>query len=112
MFLSRSRKIAMRYFPILAVGWLIAMPTATAEMLPAYDPLEICSYVAGTSARQELIMRGCLDFQERTRKEVSLVWDKLPQPVQESCSNAAKASGDYWKLKSCIDREVEAASDR
>jgi hypothetical protein len=102
----------MRYFPILAVGWLIAVPTATAEMLPAYDPLEICSYVAGTSARQALIMRGCLDFQERTRKEVSLVWDKLPQPVQESCSNAAKASGDYWKLKSCIDREVEAASDR
>jgi hypothetical protein len=96
----------MRHFPILAFGLLIAAPAAHGEMLPAYDPLEICEYIAGTSARQELIMRGCLDFQERTRKEVSLVWDQLPQPVQESCSNAAKASGDYWKLKSCIDREV------
>jgi hypothetical protein len=101
----------MRHFPILTFGLLIAAPAANAEMLPAYDPLEICSYIAGTSARQELIMRGCLDFQERTRKEVSLVWDKLPQPVQQSCSQAAEESGDYWKLKSCIDREIEAAAD-
>lgn len=101
----------MRHVPVLAFCLMIAAPAAVrAEMLPAYDPLEICEYIAGTSARQELIVRGCLDFQERTRKEVSLVWDKVPQPVQKSCSNATKATGDYWKLKTCIDREIAAPS--
>jgi hypothetical protein len=78
---------------------------AQAEMLPAYDPVMVCGAIAGSSARPEMIMRGCLDWQERTRKEVALAWDKVPGPVQESCAAAAKASGDYWKLKSCLDRE-------
>jgi hypothetical protein len=77
---------------------------AHAEMLPAYDPEAICAAVAGGAARQELIMRGCLDFQERTRKEIALAWDKLPVPVQESCTKAAQVTGDYWKLKNCIDK--------
>jgi hypothetical protein len=76
-------------------------------MLPAYDSEAICADVAGGSARQELIMRGCLDFQERTRKEIALTWDSVPASVQESCGKAAEASGDYWRLKSCIDKELK-----
>ena len=84
---------------------------AHAEMLPAYDPEAICAAVAGGAVRQELIMRGCLDFQERTRKEIALAWDKLPAPVQESCTKATQATGDYWKLKNCIDREAPIIVD-
>jgi hypothetical protein len=45
------------------------------------------------------------------RKEISLRWDRLPVYVQDSCAKAAEATGDYWKLKTCIDKEgrVEAA---
>ena len=28
-------------------------------------------------------MRGCLDFQQRTRKEIALTWDNVPASVQE-----------------------------
>jgi hypothetical protein len=68
----------MLRFPILALALIFSALSAYAEMLPAYDSEAICSDVAGTSAKQELIMRGCLDFQERTRKEIALAWDKLP----------------------------------
>ena len=74
----------------LASALVCAASLAHAEMLPAYDPEAICAAVAGGAARQELIMRGCLDFQERTRKEIALAWDKLPVPVQESCTKAAQ----------------------
>ena len=96
----------MRRIPLLASALILSAPLAHAEMLPAYDSEAICADVAGSSARQELIMRGCLDFQERTRKEIALAWDKLPVPVQESCTKAAQVTGDYWKLKNCIDREA------
>jgi hypothetical protein len=108
-------RFEMRLFPILASALMISapivsVPLAHAEMLPAYDSEAICADVAGTSAKQELIMRGCLDFQERTRKEIALAWDKVPVPVQESCTKAAEGSGDYWRLKSCLDREVRSTS--
>jgi hypothetical protein len=96
----------MRHLPTLAFVLGFGVPAAAqAEMLPAYDPLTICEAIAGGSARQEMIMRGCLDWQERTRKEVALAWDKVPGPVQESCAATVKASGDYWRLKTCIDRQ-------
>ena len=94
----------------LASALVCGASLAHAEMLPAYDPEAICAAVAGGAARQELIMRGCLDFQERTRKEIALAWDKLPVPVQVSCTKAAEGSGDYWRLKSCIDKEVRSSS--
>jgi len=108
-------RFKMRRIPLLASALMVsapilAAPMAHAEMLPAYDPEAICADVAGGSARQELIMRGCLDFQERTRKEIALAWDKLPVPVQESCTKAAEGSGDYWRLKSCIDKEVRSTT--
>ena len=96
----------MLRLPTVASALIFAASLAHAEMLPAYDPEAICAAVAGGAARQELIMRGCLDFQERTRKEIALAWDKLPVPVQESCTKAAKVTGDYWKLKNCIDKEA------
>jgi len=100
----------MLRFPILTLALIFNAPSADAQMLPAYDSEAICSDVAGTSAKQELIMRGCLDFQQRTRKEIALAWDKLPVPVQESCTKAAEASGDYWRLKTCIDKEVRSTA--
>ena len=100
----------MQRFPILALALMFGLPAAHAEMLPAYDPEVICSDLAGTSAKQDEVMRGCLDFQERTRKEIALAWDKLPVPVQVSCTKAAEGSGDYWRLKSCIDKEVRSTS--
>jgi hypothetical protein len=103
-------RFKMRRIPLLASALMAVAPLAHAEMLPAYDSEAICADVAGGSARQELIMRGCLDFQERTRKEIALAWDKLPVPVQESCTKAAEGSGDYWRLKSCIDRQVPTTS--
>ena len=45
------------------------------------------------------------------RKEIALAWDKLPAPVQESCTKAAQVTGDYWKLKNCIDREAPIIVD-
>ncbi len=100
----------MRPLSTLVVAFVLLAPPAYAEMLPAYDPEMICSDVAGTSARQEMVMRGCLDFQARMKKELTLSWDKVPQPVQTSCSKAASASGDYWRLKSCIDQASAAAT--
>jgi hypothetical protein len=99
-------------FSILALALVASTPSAPAEMLPAYDSEAICADVAGGSARQELIMRGCLDFQKRTREEVALTWEKVPAPVQESCGKATEASGDYWRLKSCIDKATESAAGR
>jgi hypothetical protein len=98
----------MLRFPILASALICGASLVRAEMLPAYDPEAICAAVAGGAARQELIMRGCLDFQERTRKEIALAWDKIPGPVQESCTKAAQPTGDYWRLKNCIDKEAPA----
>ncbi len=102
----------MLRFPILALALIFSAPSAHAEMLPTYDSEAICSDVAGTSAKQELIMRGCLDFQERIRKEVAPTWETLPAPVQASCGKAAEASGDYRRLKSCIDKATESAAGR
>lgn len=99
----------MLRFLILGSTLICGISLAQAEMLPVYDPEAICAAVAGSSARQELIMRGCLDFQERTRKEVALAWDKVPLLVQEACTKAAEPSGDYWRLKSCIEKETAAA---
>src|SRR5262245_26770812 len=99
----------MLRLPGAASALILGPSLAYAEMLPAYDLEVICAGIAGSSARQELIMRGCLDFQERTRKEIALAWDKLPAAVQISCDKAAKTSGDYWKLKNCIDRATPAA---
>jgi hypothetical protein len=101
----------MRYFPILALTFALGLPAAArAEMLPDYDLNLICGNIAGTSARPEMYMRGCLDFEERTRKEIALVWDKLPAAVQESCAAKAKASGDYWKLKTCLEYRAPEAT--
>lgn len=101
----------MRHLPVLLLALPLCAPMAAqAEMIPAYDPLVICEAIAGSSARQEMIMRGCLFLQERMRKEVALVWDKVPSPVQESCAAKAKESGDYWRLKSCLDKEAPATA--
>jgi hypothetical protein len=101
----------MRRLVVLLAALAAVLPfSARADVLPAYDPLTICESVAGSSARQEMIMRGCLFFQERMRKEVALVWDEVPSLVQQRCAAAAKASGDYWRLKSCLDREAAAAT--
>ena len=104
----------MLRFPILALALVASTSSARAEMLPAYDSEAICADIAGGSASQELIMRGCLDFQERMRKEVALTWENVPARVQESCGKAAEASGDYWRLKSCIDKAkaTESAAGR
>jgi hypothetical protein len=98
----------MRHLSTLAIALALGVgaQAARAEMLPAYDPLTICESIAGGAARQEMIMRGCLDWQERTRKEIALLWDKVPEPVQENCAATTKQSGDYWKLKTCIDKEA------
>jgi hypothetical protein len=100
----------MLRFLTLITALIVGLSPARAGGLPAYDAEVICSDLANTSARQEVVMRGCLDFQERMRKEVALAWDSIPVPVQESCGKAAQASGDYWRLKSCIDKEVSSAS--
>ena len=100
----------MLRFPTLILALMLGLPLAHAGMLPVYDAEAICSDLAGTSAKQEVVMRGCLDFQERMRKDVALTWDGLPGSVQDSRGKAAEASGDYWRLKSCIDQEVQATS--
>jgi hypothetical protein len=96
----------MLRFLSLTLALIFGLSVAHAETLPAYNPEVICSDLASSSAKQEVVMRGCLDFQERMRKEVALAWDKLPAPVQDSCGKVAEASGDYWRLKSCIDKET------
>ena len=80
----------MRHLSTLALAFALGCgaSVARAEMLPAYDPLMICEAIAGSSARPEMIMRGCLDWQERTRKEIALAWDKVPGSVQEERSEA------------------------
>jgi hypothetical protein len=30
----------------------------------------------------------------------------VPEPVQENCAATTKQSGDYWKLKTCIDKQA------
>ncbi len=73
----------MLRFPTLILALMLGLPLAHAGMLPVYDAEAICSDLAGTSAKQEVVMRGCLDFQERMRKDVALTWDGLPGSVQE-----------------------------
>ena len=90
---------------------VLALSPARAGTMPAYDTEVVCSDLAGTSANQDVVMRGCLDFQERLRKEIALAWDRLPVYVQESCGKAAEESGDYWRLKSCIDMQASSASN-
>ena len=100
----------MLRFPVFTSALVLGLPLAYAGMLPAFDAEAICLDLAGTSARQELAMRGCLDFQDRMRKEIALRWDGLPAYVQDSCVKAS-ANGDYWKLKTCIDKQgrIESA---
>jgi hypothetical protein len=100
----------MLRFITLTMALITAPSLAHAGPMPAYDPEVICSDLAGTSAKQELVMLGCLDFQDRIRKEIGFAWDQLPVTVQDSCGKAAAASGDYWRLKSCIDKEAPTAS--
>ena len=101
----------MLRLPILISSLILTTFPARAGMVPAFDSEALCMDVAGTSVRQEIVMYGCMDFQDRMRKEISLRWDRLPVHVQDSCAKAAEATGDYWKLKTCIDKEgrVEAA---
>jgi hypothetical protein len=101
----------MLRLPILVSSLILSSLPARAGMLPAFDSEALCMDVAGTSVRQEIVMYGCMDFQDRMRKEISLRWDRLPVYVQDSCAKAAETTGDYWKLKTCIDKEgrVEAA---
>ena len=79
----------MLRLPILISLLILSSLPAQAGMLPAFDSEALCMDVAGTSAKQELVMYGCMDFQDRMRKEISL----------------------RWELKTCIDKEgrVEAA---
>jgi hypothetical protein len=102
----------MLRLPILISTLILSSFPAQAGMLPAFDSEALCMDVAGTSARQELVMYGCMDFQDRMRKEISLRWNGLPDYVQESCAKAAEGTGDYWKLRTCIDKEgrIEAAA--
>jgi hypothetical protein len=97
----------MLRFPLLVSALMCGASLAHAEMLPAYDPEAICAAVAGGAARQELIMRGCLDFQERTRKEIALAWDKL-RVLCKSPAPRRRSRRDYWRLKNCIDKEAPA----
>lgn len=102
----------MLRLPILISALILSSFPAQAGMLPAFDSESLCMDVAGTSVRQEIVMYGCMDFQDRMRKEISLRWNGLPVYVQDSCARAAEATGDYWKLKTCIDKEgrIEAAA--
>jgi len=84
---------------------VLGLPLAHAGTLPVFDSEALCMDVAGTSARQELVMYGCMDFQDRMRKEIALRWDRLPVFVQDSCAKTTEATGDYWKLMTCIDKE-------
>lgn len=85
-------------------------------MLPNIDMEALCLNLAATSAKQELVVRGCMDFQERTRNELAQSWETVPVRVQDQCVKAAGENDDYWRLKSCIDRagsvETAAASTR
>ena len=72
----------MLRLPILISSLILSSLPAQAGMLPAFDSEALCMDVAGTSARQELVMYGCMDFQDRMRKEISLRWDRLPVYVQ------------------------------
>ena len=95
----------MLRLPILITSLILSSLPAQAGMLPAFDSEALCMDVAGTSAKQELVMYGCMDFQDRMRKEIALRWDRLPVFVQDSCAKTAEATGDYWKLMTCINKE-------
>jgi hypothetical protein len=75
------------------------------RMLPAFDSEALCTDVAGTSARQELSVYGCMDFQDRMRKEISPA-GTAPGLCARICAKAAEGTGDYWKLKTCIDQKA------
>jgi hypothetical protein len=96
----------MLRFLTIATALIFAPSLARAGAMPAFDTEAVCSDLADTSAKQEVVMRGCLDFQERIRNEIALAWDKLPVSVQDSCGKAAEESKDYWRLKSCIDMQM------
>jgi hypothetical protein len=106
----------MLRFPIFASALVLGLPLAHAGTLPVFDMEAICLDLAATSAKQELVVRGCVDFQERTRNELAQSWDTVPVRVRDQCVKAAGENGDYWRLKSCIDNagsvETAAASTR
>jgi hypothetical protein len=96
---------------ITATAFILIYSAARAGGLPAYDTEAVCEDLAGTSAKQQLVMRGCLDFEERTKKEVALAWDGLPESVRAACDDFVKRAGlpSYYRLKTCIDREGKSS---
>jgi hypothetical protein len=96
----------MLRFLTIAIALIFAPSLARAGGIPAYDTEAVCADLADTSAKQEVVMRGCLDFQERVRNQIALAWDKVPVSVQDSCAKATEESKDYWRLKSCIDMQM------
>jgi hypothetical protein len=91
---------------LFTLALLIAMPAALAEPLPVYESENVCLDVAGEAINHELILRGCMDLQQRTKSELELYWGSLPMSVQVSCMQANGPVGDYWKLKTCVDKEA------
>ena len=89
----------MLRLPILVSSLILSSLPAHAGMLPAFDSEALCMDVAGTSVRQEIVMYGCMDFQDRMRKEISLRWDRLPVYVQDSCAKAAETTGDVCRAQ-------------
>ncbi len=96
----------MLRFLILTSALVLVLSPASAGTMPAYDTEQVCADLAGASARQELVMRGCLDFEERTRHEIAAAWDKVSADVQVSCERLVESNGgaSYWRLKTCIDK--------
>jgi hypothetical protein len=100
-------------FLTVTMALVLGASLARAGALPTYDIETACEDLAGTSAKQELVMRGCLDFEERTRKEIALAWDTLSDDVQNSCDKLAKQDGipSYYRLKACIDKKANDVQD-
>ena len=97
---------------LILTALVLVLSPASAGTMPAYDTEQVCADHAGTSARQELVMRGCLDFEERTRHEIAAAWDKVSADVQVSCERLVESNGgaSYWRLKTCIDKGAASGS--
>ncbi len=97
---------------LILTALVLVLSPAGAGTMPAYDTEQVCADLAGTSARQELVMRGCLDFEERTRHEIAAAWDKVSADVQVSCERLVESNGgaSYWRLKTCIDKGAASGS--
>jgi hypothetical protein len=54
----------LRFITMTAL--MLTFSVAHAGELPNYDIEAACEDLAGTSAKQQLVMRGCLDFEART----------------------------------------------